>query len=168
MQSLLKTAKLIWASIAAQMLIIGAVAYFVYKPHTTGFDSSDTSVIVVYISYILILTAIPGSYSLYNYLVKKTPKDQPEELLFARYRTSLYVKYALLEGAALFAIVAYAVSGSSNPLYAFFIPIVVLLMSKPSEHEFRKDFFPQHEDSSQSFDNEEIENEYSASDEKVD
>ncbi len=166
MQALLKTANIIWGAIVAQLVLFGATAFFFYKPETAVFNPTDTSITIVYIAYLLIIASVPGSYTLYSIMLKKIPKEQPEEILFVAYRKLLFVKYAILESASLFAIVAYIVSGSTNPMYAFFIPVIVLLMSKPSDAEFRKDFLPQEVENHNRFEEEVIEYEDTASDEK--
>ncbi len=158
MHSHFKKLNLIWAFLLVQSLIFALIAYFVFRPHEQMMTAASAEYLL-YLAYILVIASIPGSFKIYKYLSDRTPKQQNETLLLARYRSLVIFRAAVLESATFLAITVYLITGIFSPLYAAFLPLVALALAKPSEREFRKDFFEQDEIIDYETD-ENLENEY--------
>jgi hypothetical protein len=57
-----------------------------------------------------------------------------------KYRTAKIISWALLEGAALFSIVAFIITRSSFFYIVLFVILISFILSKPSYDEFLNDF----------------------------
>ncbi len=136
----IKTLRLIWAGLIVETLLLGFVFYFILRPHESDADQSEFAVTLVYISYMSVLAAIPGSFKIYEKIVKKSDKNQTEEQAILKYKTALIIKYGILEFATVFSLIAYLISHSISPLYMFLIPATLIFISKPSIMRFREDF----------------------------
>ena len=130
----------IWAFFIGELIVFLGITYFILAPEqlTQSFDSVDVS--VLYLSYIISIAAIPAVFKIYDIQKNKLKKDTSEILKSEKYQIAIIIKFAILELAAVFSLVAFYLNEIKEPLYMFGIVFIAIFLNKPSYKQFEKDF----------------------------
>lgn len=133
------------AFIVGQLIFCG-VAYYLVSIDTFGEDFQEFASILQFIVPVVVLMSIfVSSFVLKNRL----PSIQQKTTLSAKlidYRTYFISKLALLEGAALFSIVSYMLTGGILFLALAGLVILVFLTHRPSKESIIQDLLLNHQE----------------------
>lgn len=126
----------IYLALIAGQLSFAGVAYFLAMDSETASELGIMSYLVPAIS----ISTIGASYFIYNMLIQKgqTLEDAVEKL--GHYRMSNIVRWALIEGGNLFAIVIFLISGQTYLLAFFALGLGIFLLYRPSKNGFINDY----------------------------
>ncbi len=103
-----------------------------------SFNSVDVS--VLYFSYIISIAAIPSVFKIYDLQKKKLKKETSDKTKLEKYQLAVFIKFAVLELAAILSLIAFYLNEITEPLYMFGIIFVAIFLNKPSYKQFEKDF----------------------------
>jgi hypothetical protein len=118
-----KTISIIHLALIAGQIIFAAAAFMTTKNHTTS-KSDD---VFIYVAPIMAFSGFAISNILFKTLVNKIDGQSPLKTKLAAYQSALIVRFALLEGPSLFAIVSFMLTGNliflgiSGAIIAYFI-----------------------------------------------
>jgi len=130
----------IWGFFIFELIVFFGITFFVLIPEqlTQSFDPFDVS--FLYISYIVSIAAIPGAYKIYDIIKKKLEKGTTDNTKIEKYQLAVFLKFAVLELAAVISLIAFYLNETNEPLYMFGIVFIAILLNKPSYNQFNKDF----------------------------
>ncbi|MDB4293128.1 hypothetical protein N9954_06930 [Maribacter sp.] len=132
----LRVLTLIHASLLLGLLAFSVIVYFNNPDFETGIDSND---LFVYLVPMTAVIAYFGSTFIFQkFLQAIEPQDKLQEKL-NKYQTATIIKYALLEGAAILALMAYYVQGNIMHLIIALCLMVYLYSQRPTKKNFLKD-----------------------------
>jgi hypothetical protein len=137
-QSVLKSMQTIHAALLAGQVMFAAVSYFVAEK-TPNFSLKNTGDVFL---YIVPLMAI-GSFTAGNIVFKQKIASLPaKDILMEKligYLTALIIRFALLEGASLFGIVAFMLTGNLLFLLISVLLMLFMLTLRPSADKVATD-----------------------------
>lgn len=136
----IKLSKMIWVFLLAELITLFLVIYFVLKPQETVAENPETAHTLLYLSYITAIAAIPASFYIKNIMGKKALKEKSITRKTQLYFNSVIAGLSILELAGVFSIIAFYFSKQTQTVYMFGIIIVAVLLSKPTENAFNKEF----------------------------
>ncbi|HTE01211.1 MAG TPA: hypothetical protein VK668_18120 [Mucilaginibacter sp.] len=143
-QSLIKTISIIHLGLLAGQVMLGAVAFFLYKQ--TGFDIKTYNDPLLYLVPIVAITcAIVGNLLYKQLIAKLTDKNSLREKLTG-HQTASITRFALLEGPSLFGIVAYMSKGNLFFLLISGIIMLYFLSLRPTTEKVASDLNLSYED----------------------
>lgn len=135
-----KSLTILFYAFFAGMLVFAAIAFFLVSTGTMG-DSSDTSLtsIMLLLAICAAVGGVFGGNLLYKRTVQQalTKADIKEKL--ETYKSAAVLKFALIEGPCLFAIIAYMLTGNVQFLYLIALLLIVFLLQKPSKDKMAID-----------------------------
>ncbi len=118
-----KTISIIHLALIAGQIIFAAAAFMTTKNHAT----SKSDEVFIYVAPILALSGFAISNISFKTLVNKIDSQSPLKTKLTAYQSALIVRFALLEGPSLFAIVSFMLTGNliflgvSGAIIAYFI-----------------------------------------------
>ncbi|SEO03649.1 hypothetical protein SAMN05192574_10564 [Mucilaginibacter gossypiicola] len=104
----LKTTSVIHLALIAGQIIFAATAFMTTKNHAT--NKSDD--VFIYVAPIMAVTGFAIGSILFKTMVNKIDGQSPLKTKLAAYQSALIVRFALLEGPSLFAIVSFMLTGN--------------------------------------------------------
>ncbi len=134
MKETFKTLNIIYLALIGGQLAFFAVVFFVLKPAPQEDDFFQMLVPIVSIMTIV------ASFFIYKMLKEKATEMDSLEDKVTHYRTSNIVRYALVEGGNLFAIVVFLLTGQTFLLAFFALGLIVFFFYRPSVQGFINDF----------------------------
>ena len=128
---------IIYLALVAGQVAFASVAYFFLVDEAA---SSSELGILAYIVPALSLITIGASYFIYNMLIQNGQELGGFEAKIGHYRTSNIVRWALVEGGNLFAVVIFLLSGVTYILAFFVLGMGVFFLYRPSKDRFVGDY----------------------------
>jgi hypothetical protein len=126
-----------YALFAGQAFFLLVAGYLLRTsgPKAPDLDPSSFQIILP----IITLAGIFGSNYLYKYYLKalNTATDDTDKI--NKYRTAFLVKFALLEGANIFSIIVYMLTGSNLALIISVCLLILFILNKPSLDKIKED-----------------------------
>ncbi len=135
-KSILKTLSLIHAACCSGLLLCAGVVFFLNGSFSSSIDSDD---VFVYVVPIVAMAGYFGSAFLYKELINKLTKDQSLVQRLRQYQTANIIKYALIEGPAFLAIVAYFQSGNALFMMIAACLIAYLIFQRPTLEKLQQE-----------------------------
>ncbi|MFL5730305.1 MAG: hypothetical protein ACJ75J_12535 [Cytophagaceae bacterium] len=118
---------LFYALFGGQIVFLAITSYLLQSgPKNPNLASSFQSVLPA-----LTIASVLGAFFLPKILLGSVA-DMPEEVKLQKYRVSLLVKWALLEGSNIFSIVVYLMTGSVLALGISMLLLILFVLNKPS------------------------------------
>lgn len=136
----IKLLAFIWVFFIAELVVLISLTYFILLPEQLNQSVASGDVIFLYFSYILSITAMPIVFKIYDIQKNKLKKGDSEKTKLEKYQIAVIIKFAILELAAVFSLIAFYLNEIKEPLYMFGIVFVAILLNKPSYKQFEKDF----------------------------
>ena len=128
-KAFLRTLSIIHYSLCVGLLLFMAFAYWQVGSFNVGTDNGD---VFVYIVPIVAMAGYFGSKFVYQNPIKNLPKDEKLQTKLARYQIASLIRYALIEGPAILALIAYLQSGTAMYLAIAIALMVYLFVQRPS------------------------------------
>lgn len=144
-QSILKSMQIIHAGLLAGQVMFAVVSYTVVEkaPH---FDIKNTGDVFLFIVPLMAIASFIASNLLFKLKIAGLPgKDILVEKLIG-YLTALIIRFALLEGASLFGIVTFLISGNLLFLLISALLMIYMLTLRPSVSKAEADLELSYED----------------------
>ena len=109
----------------------GLLVFFMVGIYLNGMQipSFQTKIDILTIVNILLLVVIPAGYTISNRKMEAIDPGDSFSKKFEQYQTAMIIRWALIEGVALFAIVGLILLQNANQLIIFLICILVLSMN---------------------------------------
>lgn len=136
----IKLLTFIWMFFIIELVVFFTVTFFVLVPKVLIRSTDPSDVSFLYLSYILSIASIPAVFKIYDLYRKKVKKGADEKSRIETYQLAVIIKFAILELAAIFALIAFYLNESNEPLYMFAIVFVAIFLNKPSYSQFEKDY----------------------------
>jgi amino acid transporter len=133
-----KLLKIIWHGLIAETTILFIIAFFVLKHENMVQSKSLNHIYILYVSYIFSIISVPLSFKINE--MKKNKADEVFKKVEV-YVLRTFIKFAVLEIAAIISLLAFWLNQIYEPLYMFGIVFITIVFSKPSEKEFFKNYF---------------------------
>lgn len=130
----------IWIFLIVELISLILIAYYVLSPQKTASDSSDKGIIMLYLSYLFVLGAIPLSFYINKIMSKKSKKENSLNKRTQIYYNSIIARLSILEFAGVFSLIAFYISSYTEPLYMYGIVFIAVLLTKPSFHSFKTEY----------------------------
>lgn len=136
----IKTLNIIWIAMISGLLIFGLLVFAVLIPKATDFPMDAT--VFYFISVVLCTVGMVSSNVVYRIQVRSASQfvNPGPERLIAHYQNAFIIKMALLEGPALFSVVAGLLTQQIIFLALTVGMLILMGIAKPSEQQFRADF----------------------------
>jgi len=136
----IKLLSFIWTFFIGELIAFLGITYFILAPEqlSQSFDSVDVS--ILYLSYIISIAAIPLVFKIYDIQKNKLKKGDSKRTKLEKYQIAVIIKFAILELAAVFSLIAFYLNEIKEPLYMFGIVFIAIFLNKPSYKQFEKDF----------------------------
>jgi hypothetical protein len=134
-----KTLNIIYMALGAGMLL--SIAVFIFLVRSGGTPSApDLAGTMKIVVPVLGISCFGIGRFLYGMSAKKSKEETSESIKLNNYRTASLIVWATTEGPALFASVAYYLTG--DPVFLAFFAIIFLgfRFSRPSIEKFQQDF----------------------------
>lgn len=125
-----------YALVAGQVIFAGVCYYLIENEMFSTQDIAELRLVVP----IAVVGAMAISYFLNEQLRQKASTLKSLEAQAAHYKQRVILRLALLEGANLFAIVAYLITGKINFLLFFAVGLLLFYYFRPSEVEMERDY----------------------------
>lgn len=136
-----RTLKLVHLALNASTIVFVIAGVYLYVSGLSPFND-DTSLtdILGYSSVAYALMSIPLSVFLFKLILSRKRKEQDLQVILSTYRNAFIIRLATLEGAALFALVSFLITGKllTVTLGGFVLAFMIIL--RPSNQEVRKEF----------------------------
>jgi DMSO reductase anchor subunit len=130
---------IIYFALLAGVIMFALFAYFFPNKQEVGPNESFLN-IFTYIVPTFAVFEIFLSRFMYNKFVMQIQSNATLFEKIGKYRTAKIISWALLEGAALFSVVAFIITRSVFFYVVLLVIIVAFILSKPSVDEFLNDF----------------------------
>lgn len=127
-----KTLNILFTAFLAGQIVFALIFLFVVLPPEKIEGNSTFSSILLLLSICLSVAGLFGGNVLYKKSVQKASQENEAEKKMEAYKGALIMKYALLEGPCLFALIAYFLTGNIQFMYMAGLLIIVFVMNKPS------------------------------------
>jgi hypothetical protein len=124
-----------YAMFAGQALFLLVAAYIVKSSGPTSPDLSSTFQIILPVFTII---AVVGSMLLPK-IILGTIAEVSEDQKIIKHRASILVRWALLEGANIFSITVYLLTGSIIALVISSLLLILFILNKPSSDKTREE-----------------------------
>ena len=142
-EQLIKTAGIIFFALIAGVVIFAGVMLYMIEVQKTIFTSDNdpnTSIheIFQYLIPVFALSCLAMGRFLHNLQLNKI-RTATGPMRYSMYLSALLIKYSLIEGPALFSIVAYM--QTANPYYMYILTVLLLyfISQKPSLSRFKEE-----------------------------
>lgn len=124
--------RILHLAMSVAVVVFGMVVHFVILP-IQDIDAGNNSTLYVNLSAAYLVVAISIGYWLFGNQMKKAKESTSLSDKLNTYRSACIIRWALLEGAALVALVFYLLSGNLVLLALAGIGVLVLALSHPNE-----------------------------------
>ncbi len=131
-KTFIKTLSSIHFSLLAGLLGFAAFAYWQQDGFVAGIDRED---IFIYIVPIFAAIGYFLGKTLYQKSIQKIAKEESIVSKLGKYQTASIIKYALIEGPALIALVGYFLKGNAMHLVIALFLILYLFTQRPTKHK---------------------------------
>lgn len=128
-KSFIKKLAIIHGSLCVGLAIFAAFAYFHNGSFAVGTDSTD---VFIYIVPIVAMAGYFGSKLVYQKLLRNLHQEESLKTKLQRYQLAAILKYALLEGPAFLALIAYYYSGNALHLVIALSLVVYVFFQRPT------------------------------------
>lgn len=135
-KTFLKTVSLIHIALVSGLCIFLIFVCFQIENSSVSLDSTN---VFIYIVPCLAIISYFGSTAIFQKLIKEIDSSEALEKKLKKYQTASIVKYALIEGPCLVAIVAYYSTTNNLHLVIAISLIVYLYVQKPNKETILKD-----------------------------
>jgi hypothetical protein len=142
----IKVSLLVWYVLIIELACLFLVTFYVLVPDTLIPTRDESFMIVLYLSYLLSIIAIPSTFKIYDIFKKKASLLQTETEKADYYFMSKLILFAIIEITALLTLLAFYLNELNQALYMFGIVFVAALLLKPSRKQFTKDYLHQIDD----------------------
>ncbi len=133
----LKTLTIIHAASVATIVVFGSISYFFGVGFVNPSDVNNN--IFIYVTPIIAIIGYFGSTYLFRKkLLQVNPSDELSSKL-AKYQAASILKYALIEGPALFSFAIFMYYGYPLGFTIAICLLVYLVFQKPTKHRFIQD-----------------------------
>jgi len=115
----------------------GLLVFFMVGIYLNGMQipSFQNKIDILTTANILLLVVIPAGYTISNRKMESIDPADPFSKKFEQYQTAMIIRWALIEGVALFSIVGLILLQDANQLIIFLICILVLSMNSISKEK---------------------------------
>ncbi len=137
-RGLLKTLSIIHAALVIGLLVFCGIVFWNDPSFEASADSTD---VFVYLVPIVALLAYFTSNIIYQKLIDQIERNQIIKQRLERYQMACIVKYAFIEAAALFALVAYYYQGNALHLVIAICIIAYLISQRPTVSRLQSDLW---------------------------
>lgn len=134
-KAFIKTFSLIHYAMVTGVLLCGLALYYVRGDAFLRFEKTEEDMLF-FISPMVAAAGIVFSRFLPNLIIKSRSMNTEEEKL-GGFKVYYLIKYALLEGAGLFNVIAFYLSGNSLHLLIAAIMVLLLYIEKPTEEKLK-------------------------------
>jgi hypothetical protein len=142
----IKQISLIWYVLIVELLCLFFVTYYVLVPDQLTPRQDESFVVILYLSYLLSIIAIPSAFKIYDIFKKKAKLLDTETEKADNYFTTKLILFALIEISGILTLLAFYLNEMNEPLYMFGIVFVAALLLRPSKNQFIKDYLHQFDD----------------------
>ena len=122
----LKTLSILHLALTVSPVIFGLVGFYLISIGSILIDSAVLDMVFTYIVPVFIVGGVFGSNWIYKNKLNQLKEENDFNLKMSSFRGALILRYALLEGPALFSVVVAMIT--SNPLFLVFTGIMVGFM----------------------------------------
>ena len=118
-------------------MVAGVTVFLIYSYlQSEEFNAEmDSSNPFLYLVPIFAIVGYFGSQFIFKKMISSVNKDVSLENKLKTFQTASIIKYALLEGPAFFAIVAYSLTGNALPLVIAICLVLYLAVQRPNLHK---------------------------------
>jgi hypothetical protein len=134
---LIRQLTFIFYALVAGQVIFAGVCYFLL--HNEMFVTQDIAELRLVVP-IAVVGAMAISYFLNEQMRQKASTLKSLEAQAAHYKQRVILRLAVLEGANLFALVAYLMTGSINFMLFFAVGLLLFFYFRPNEAEMERDY----------------------------
>jgi hypothetical protein len=127
-----RTLKLIFYSLNTGLLIFFMVGVYLNDMQIPGFSQEIDLLTVV---NVLLLGAIPVGYTISGRKMEAIDPAEPFQKKFEQYQTSMIIRWAMIEGTALFSIVGLILLQDAKQLVLFVLCVLVLSLNTISKEK---------------------------------
>ncbi|ASV32290.1 hypothetical protein CJ263_19815 [Maribacter cobaltidurans] len=131
-KAFLRTNTTIHLALVAGVTVFLIYSYLQSEEINAEMDSSNP---FLYLVPIFAIVGYFGSQFIFKKMISSVNKDVSLENKLKTYQTASIIKYALLEGPAFFAIVAYSLTGNALPLVIAICLVLYLAVQRPNLHK---------------------------------
>jgi hypothetical protein len=130
---------IVFYGLISGQVFFGLLSFFLVITNHLSSDGSDLSNIFIYIVPVFVLAGFILSHLIFKNRLKAISKKTSLFSKLADYRAALIIRYALLEGPGMFAIVVYLVTG--NIIFILLATLIVLffITIRPGREKVIKD-----------------------------
>ncbi|NPA67839.1 MAG: hypothetical protein GXO50_04430 [Chlorobi bacterium] len=132
---------LIWLLLLLELSVFFYVAYVFSVPDIPEKNisyKSDFNIIFMYVSYIIVIAAVPFTYKICEKRKKAVSDTDNIKIISEKYLVTLLIIYSVSEFAAIMILAAFYLNATYEPLYMFGIIYIAVLLRKPSLAGFMK------------------------------
>ncbi|MFD1256782.1 hypothetical protein ACFQ3S_08230 [Mucilaginibacter terrae] len=137
--STFKALQMITLALCSGVILFLLVAIFINQHKLVLMPANDPNTIIIYIAIALSIVSVISSNILFNILLKKIDTNTSVKEKFTKYVAAYITRYALLEGAALFNVVALLLSGCLISAGVALMLIIFMLSIRPQRSKTIED-----------------------------
>lgn len=130
---------IIYFALLAGIMMFALLAYFFPDGHEVG-QNENLLNIFTYLVPTFAVFEIFLSRFMYGKFIMQIQSNATLFEKISKYRTAKIISWALLEGAALFSVVAFIITRSVFFYIVLFVIVIAFILSKPTLDEFINDF----------------------------
>ncbi|MGB5556108.1 MAG: hypothetical protein WBM83_15740 [Flavobacteriaceae bacterium] len=132
----LRTLSIVHLFFVVGLVVFAIIAYWQLETFVTQIDGNDT---LLYIVPVVALIGYFGSQFVFKQALKAIPKTDAIDTKLAKYKTATILKFALIEGAAILALIAFHGSGIVLYFVIGICLIAYLIVQKPNYERLKND-----------------------------
>lgn len=130
---------IIYFALLTGIMMFALLAYFFPRGQEVGLKESVLNIFTYMVPTFTVFEIFLSRF-IYNKYIKQIQSNASLLEKIGKYRTAKIISWALLEGAALFSVVAFFITRSSFFYIVLFAILIAFILSKPSYDEFLNDF----------------------------
>jgi hypothetical protein len=134
-----KILQIITMALCGGVIVFLLLALFINQDKLVLMPFNDPNSIIIYIAIVLALLCVVLSTVLFNILVKKIDTNTAVKEKLLKYITAYITRYALIEGAALFNVVAFLLSSCLISASVALALIILMLRIRPKRTKTTED-----------------------------
>lgn len=133
-----KSLKIVFYSLVIGQVLFGLISFFLVNTNNFKSDGADLKSVFIYIIPFFVLVGFLLSNLIFKNKLKAIDRKSGLMIKLNDYRSALVVRYAVLEGPSLFAIITYLLTGDTIfLLFAIFIILYFLTIGPNSNKAIR-------------------------------
>jgi hypothetical protein len=135
-----KTLTIIYMALGMGMILSTGVFYFLIESGNGPTQNAELVQVFTIVVPVIAVSCIGAGRFLYNKGAEKSRNEMDIQKKFALFQSHNLIVWAMLEGPALFSVIAYWLTG--DPLFLVFFAMIfaVFIFSKPSISKFQQEF----------------------------